>query len=121
MTSNLAGKRVLLVEDEILIGLEIALVLEEAGAAVIGPVATVPEALKAIAVNRLDAAVLDVRLGAQEVFPAAEALAKLDVPFIFHTGHADGAMLAAWPGRLILRKPVAPEAIVAGLVDLLHP
>lgn len=115
----LEGTEVLLVEDEPLIGFDIMLTLTDAGARVIGPIATLAEALATIATATPAVAILDVRLGDEEVFPAAEALAVKGIPFAFHTGHADAQTLARWPGRPVIRKPAAPGALLGTLQRLL--
>lgn len=112
VTGKLAGCSILVVEDEALIACEIAAVLDDAGARVIGPATTVGKAMTLIAQCRPSAAVLDVRLGREDVFEVAVRLATLGVPFIFHTGHADAVVLAAWPDAKIVRKPAPPEAVV---------
>lgn len=116
---GLQGRAILVVEDEALIACEIAMVLEEAGARVIGPAATVRRALALISEDMPAAAVLDVRLGREDVTEVATRLTTLGVPFVFHTGHADSAMLADWPESEIVRKPAPPEAILDALCALL--
>ena len=119
-SSALEGSDILVVEDEAIIACEIAMVLEEAGARVIGPAATVHRALGLIAQTLPSAAVLDVRLGRDDVAAVAEDLTARGVPFVFHTGHADAVTLAAWPGSKIVRKPAPPEEIVAALTQILR-
>jgi len=85
---------VLVVEDEYLIAADLADVLKDAGADVIGPVASVREALELVETfgDRLDGAVLDVNLREERVFPVAEALARRGIPYIFTTGY-DSAII----------------------------
>lgn len=85
---DLSSRRVLVVEDELLLALEIERVLEEAGAAVIGPVATLQQALERIRAEQIDLALLDINLGGQQVFPAAEALVKRQIPAVLTTGYS---------------------------------
>lgn len=120
MEPRLSGITVLVVEDEPLIAWELAMGLEEAGASVVGPVATVDAALAKVAVEPLAAAVLDVRLGASEVTPVAHALAERGVPFVFHTGHADRESLSHWPHVPVLRKPAQLPEVVGILRALLN-
>ena len=110
---------ILVVEDEPLIAYEIALTLEEAGARVIGPVGSLEKALETIGRTSPHAAVLDVRLGRDDVGPAAAVLAARGIPFVFHTGHADAGLLADWPGRPIIRKPAPPGMILVEVLKLL--
>jgi DNA-binding response OmpR family regulator len=73
---------VLVVEDDLFIGLELKACLEDAGFLVLGPVGSVRDALNLITKRRPDAAVLDVNLGREKVTPVAERLNLLDVPFV---------------------------------------
>ena len=77
------------------------------------------KALETIERTSPNAAVLDVRLGRDDVGPAAAALARRDIPFVFHTGHADAGLLADWPGRPIIRKPAPPGMILIEVLKLL--
>jgi DNA-binding response OmpR family regulator len=88
----LQGRRVLVVEDEALICMMLEDGLLEAGAEVVGPACSVKEALELIdqvaADGGLSAAVLDINLDGETVFPVADRLAALGVPFIFATGYS---------------------------------
>ncbi len=118
---SLDGALVLVVEDEPLIALDIREGLAEAGAVVIGPASTVGRALSLTETNDLSAAVLDVRLDGETVFPVAAALADRLIPFVFHTGDAGGRdrCAADWPGNEVLSKPAGRAMIVAALARLL--
>ena len=87
MTRRLAGKRVLIVEDEqLLVGyLADAMAAEEAE--VIEPVATVNAALDVIANTPLDGVTLDLKLAGEMTFRVADVLAARNVPFVFLTGY----------------------------------
>ena len=115
----------LIVEDEFLIALELRMVIEEEGAAV-EEAASVEQGLRLVrneANGGLpDVAVLDVRLGDEEVFPVADALVRRDVPFVFHSGHAAAAELTArYPGTSVLSKPAVPERLIAALARRIVP
>jgi len=87
---NLAGKRILVVEDEFFLADDLCRELQAIGAVVIGPVPTVQEALALAAVTpTLDAAVLDINLGGEMVFPVADKLMASSVPFVFTSGYDD--------------------------------
>ena len=88
MTRLLAGKRVLVVEDHIIIAMDLAHELAAQEAKVIGPVGTLDGALKAIKDTDLDGVILDLNLGGRTAFPVADALADRNVPFVFATGYA---------------------------------
>ena len=101
-----------------------ALLLEEAliefGYEVAGPAPNTGKALKLLADEAIDAAVLDVNLGGERVDPVAEALAAASIPFIFATGYSDASALPpAFRDRLTLHKPYAMEQVHRALVQLL--
>ncbi|MDO9384400.1 MAG: HWE histidine kinase domain-containing protein [Hyphomicrobiaceae bacterium] len=109
---RLAGKRLLVVEDEPLIALEIVDGLESAGAHVLGPAGTVNEALRVIANTKLHAALLDANLGGHPVDDVAAALARSNVPFIFVTGYGREALPRAFATMPMLSKPFSPEQLL---------
>lgn len=84
----LAGRQILVVEDEYFIAQQTAGSIADAGAEVVGPVATLKNALVAIDSHaRLDAAVLDINLRGEMVYPVADVLTERGVPFLFATGY----------------------------------
>ncbi len=123
MARQLEGKRLLLVEDEALVAMMIADFLTDLGCAVVGTAASVSEGLAAIADNKsaLDAAVLDVNLGGEKVYPIADELAQEGVPFIFSTGYNRAGIKADYAQVPMIAKPFEPEALEAILVLLLRP
>lgn len=110
------GRHVLVVEDEHLLALDLARELEDAGAKVVGPVATIKDALGTIASTELDGAVVDVQLRDGWSFEVANALADRHVPFIFATGFIGQDMLPARHADLpFVEKPFKPGAILRAL------
>jgi CheY-like chemotaxis protein len=85
----LHGLCLLIVEDEYTIASDLASWFEEAGSEIVGPAGSVRNALALATSNldRLDAAVLDVNLRGERVFPVADVLSGAGVPFIFATGY----------------------------------
>jgi DNA-binding LytR/AlgR family response regulator len=83
----LNGRNVLVVEDEYLLAGEACAEFEAQGAIVIGPAANVEQALQLVEANRIDAALLDIRLRDDFVFPVAQLLLDKGVPFFFVTGY----------------------------------
>ena len=116
---------ILLVEDEVLIGLDVRAILSEEGCAVIGPVGTVAEALDNFATHKIDAAVLDVNLGRERVFPVIDALRAAKVPFVILTGYSRDPLPKAYATKFLLNKPylkfelvgMLEAALAAGLAD----
>ena len=104
-TSALIGKRILVVEDEPLLAMDIAGQLEDAGAEVIGPAADVVEALGLIERYRFDAALLDANLDGTPVDAIAASLAARQVPFVFVTGYGRESLPDAFGDVDLLPKP----------------
>lgn len=117
----LVGRRVLVVEDEYLIAIELKRWLQEAGADVVGPVAGVEQALDLIEDHGApDVAVLDINLGAGEtVGPVADRLAALGVPFLFATGEVRRRNNSGYADRPRLEKPIIAPELVRSLSELL--
>lgn len=117
--SALVNRRILLVEDEAFIAMELEDMLLDAGAEVVGPVANLQAALKAAEDEPIDAAILDIMLGQEEVFPAASVLQGRAVPFVFHSAHAEAdALQAHYPGAALYSKPVDTQVLLNGLAKL---
>lgn len=111
----LAGRRVLVVEDEYLLADDLAAALSRAGAEVVGPVATAQEAFALIVGDVPSLAVLDIKLPGGVVFPVAEALAGRGVPFVFATGYAAASVPARFRAVPHWQKPFDAAALVAAL------
>jgi PAS domain S-box-containing protein len=117
---QLRGCRILVVEDDALLAMSVVDMLEEAGAVIVGPAATLDEANRLITSDGLSGAILDIRLNGDEVWPIAGRLAKKDVPFMFYSGHFSADTLPAqWAKRPILTKPARPKQILCALADLM--
>lgn len=116
---NGEDRRILLVEDEELVALELSVELSRLGWAIVGPAATLSEA-QALLSKPVDAAVLDVNLRGRLVYPVAEALAERQVPFIFCTGYGMVDPEGRFPEVPVIRKPAHPAAVSAALADLLR-
>lgn len=117
----LNGARILVVEDDFLISTELDTILADAGAMVVGPCRTLAQAERAIADNRISAAILDFRLGNDTALPIAAQLRDHGVPFVFFTGQANARQIeTACPGARVISKPFQSRTIVAALADVLH-
>jgi CheY-like chemotaxis protein len=91
-----AGRRLLIVEDELLIALELQHIVEQLGGTVIGPAGSVAGALQLLSATTPDAALLDANLEENRVTPVAQACRDRSVPFALVTGY----------GRLELDEPL---------------
>jgi len=118
-TATLQGERVLIVEDEPLIALDLQATFEREGARVVRA-HTMPEALRYACYAALSAGVLDFRVGSNNADPVCEALTRREVPFIFFTG-LSGALPERWVATPIVPKPAAPETIIGALKFALSP
>ena len=115
---ELAGRRILVVEDDPIIALDLKKILEEAGAIVFGPASTLDKALRLAEDLHFDAAVLDVRLERGDTLPLALRLEGRRMPFLFQTSDP-GIVAGLFPGVPVLRKPFPREQLVAQLAGLL--
>ena len=113
--------RILVVEDDFLVATLLAEILESAGWQVVGPVAHLAGALDAAVSEDFDAAVLDVNLGDQTVYPVAEVLDARGVPFVFVTAYGREALPRLFCGRPHLGKPFAPRKLIGTVSHLIAP
>lgn len=107
--ASTAKRRVLVVEDEMLIGMLLEDMLTDFGHEVAAIVPRLKEALAAVDHETYDCAVLDVHLHGESAFPVAEALIKKGVPFVFATGYGERGLPETYRGRPVLQKPFAKE------------
>ena len=103
--AQLAGLRVLVVEDEMMVSMLIEDMLADLGCAVVGPASRLDEALELMNASDLDCAVLDVNLGGQPIFPLADLLRERGTPFAFATGYGDAGLRDVDRGTPVLQKP----------------
>lgn len=109
----MAQKRILVVEDEFLIALDIAGALEQNGLVVIGPYAAMAEALQALQQQQVDGALLDANLGGQPVGPIADALFARKVPFAFVSGYGREQLPPQHRAAPLVRKPFTDQDLLA--------
>jgi DNA-binding NarL/FixJ family response regulator len=95
--SGLNGRRVLIVEDEMLVSMLVEDILLDFGCTVVGTAARLADAMELARTSEIDVALLDINLGGNRSFPVAEILAERGVPFVFASG--------------IIQKPFSPDAI----------
>jgi CheY-like chemotaxis protein len=112
-------RQILVVEDAFLVAMDLHMLLSSAGYDVIGPVASVGKALGLIDGHPVDAALLDINLSDGSVFPAADALAARDIPFVFLTGHSNAMLPPQHHCRALIAKPYSPGPLLAALAAAL--
>jgi len=102
---ELKGRRVLVVEDEMMIAMLVEDMLADLGCAVVGPAHGLEAALELVRGDGIDAALLDVNLAGQPVFAVADALRAKGVPAIFSTGYGEAGLRDVDQGATVLQKP----------------
>jgi DNA-binding response OmpR family regulator len=117
----LAGRSILIVEDDIVLATDLAALLTDAGCKAVLPTTSVASALSTIVHYVIDGAILDVNVQNEWVFPVAHALAAAQVPFLFLTAYAPDSIPAEHRERPFVQKPHAPEDLVAGVAQMLAP
>lgn len=119
-TTSLTARRILLAEDEYFIMQDLRSGLETLGATVVGPAPSVADALALIAGGAVvDAAVLDVNLRGEKVYPVADALSARGIPFVFSTGYSDDMLDPRYGEAPVCEKPVNMRALGRTLARLL--
>ena len=113
--TKLAGRRILIVEDEALVAMLVEDALFDAGAEVIGPVATVAEAMALLDAAAPDAAVLDLNLAGETSTPVADVLANRGVPFVVATGYGAEGLPPGHASVPVLAKPYDPDELTGTL------
>lgn len=103
--------RVLVLEDDLIIALDLEGVLIAAGYDVLGPVNTQSEALALIESGHPDVALIDINLGSEKAFEVADRLAARHIPFAFLTGHSDEILPSAHRMRHVIAKPYNPDRL----------
>ena len=105
------ANRILIVEDEALVAMMMENILVDLGFAVVGPCNTAADALAAARSEAFEAAILDVNLGGQLVYPTAEVLLAKGVPFVFITGYGQESIDPRFTGISVLHKPVTRDVL----------
>ncbi len=116
----LKGRRILIVEDEILLALDLELFLESQGSNVLGSAKSVDAALALVEAENPDAVTLDMNLNGESSAPVAAALQERGIPFVFVTGNAGKDLDdPAFHDVPLVKKPYDPTELVYKLVQTL--
>jgi CheY-like chemotaxis protein len=120
-TADLTGKRVLLVEDSPVVGPFTAELLQDLGCEVVGPAPTMAAARELVDRGGFDAALMDIHIRGERVFPICEALEARALPFVLTSGYADWQMPDKWNERPRLQKPYTLDQVRQALSEALNP
>ena len=118
---RLAGLRVLIIEDSPVVGPFTADLLSELGCNILGPAPTMATARELVETGGYDAALMDIHIRGERVFPLCELLDAKGVPFILTSGYADWQMPEKWESRPRLQKPYKLDDVEQALNSVLSP
>ncbi len=116
---ELSNRKVLVVEDEMMIAMLIEDMLDEPGCTLVGPATNVPRALDLIDKEQVEVAVLDLNLDGQDTYAIADALQRKNLPFIFATGYGSAGLRKEYGNRPVLQKPFQISELDTALVEAL--
>jgi DNA-binding NtrC family response regulator len=109
-SKELAGRKVLVVEDEMLVAIDYCERLAEAGAQILGPYTSVTQALKCVDSSDVDVAVLDYALSDQTSDPLQTALERRGIPFVVVSAYPR-VLVRRNPQQEVLSKPISPDVL----------
>jgi DNA-binding NtrC family response regulator len=113
---DLAGRKVLVVEDEMLVAIDYCERLAQAGAQIIGPFPSVAQALKCVDTTHVDVAVLDYALADRTSDPLQTALERRDIPFVVISGYPR-VLVRRGERQDVLSKPVSPDRLYVAILS----
>jgi CheY-like chemotaxis protein len=116
---GLGGRRILVIEDSPVVAPFTADVLGDLGCSVVGPAPNMAAARELLDGEDFDAAILDVHIRGERVFPLCDLLAAKGVPFVLTSGYADWQMPEKWQDRPRLQKPYTIDQVEEALNGLL--
>lgn len=118
-TERLAGRAVLLVEDQSIIAMDMEYSLKKAGCRVIGPVGRLQAAIALARDEQIDFALLDVNLFGETVFPAAEILDGRGIPFVLTTGYGEAGVPEGRARWRVVSKPYDCDQLIDLIAGIL--
>ncbi len=118
LVQSLRGLRVLVIEDEPLVAMELAAIIQDAGAEAAGPISSCEAALKKVSAGGFDLAILDGNLLGEPVDDIAAALTRAKVPFLFISGYGRESLPRAYALAPLVGKPFASKTLIDELVKL---
>jgi DNA-binding response OmpR family regulator len=116
LSELLKGLRILVLEDEFLIAMDVEQLCRDHGASDVEIRTTLDDLNEGDAPKGFDAAIVDVMLGGVSTLSFAQRLVELDVPFVFSTGYADDQeIVRMFPGVAVVGKPYSGDVLVSAV------
>jgi two-component SAPR family response regulator len=112
--------RILVVEDEIVVAMNYASILRDAGYEVVGPLRSVDAALRALPVESVHAAMLDIDVAGEPIDPVVQVLAERKIPFVYVSGVAQSALSGKYAMAYIVEKPCTATQLLQALQTILQ-
>lgn len=116
--SRFKGQRILVVEDEVIIGMMATDMLEDMGATVLGPAMTLAQGVELAESEQADAALVDINLGGARSDAVIETLERRGIPVVLTTGY--GAAASQGQVRTVLEKPYTADGLARVLAQALE-
>lgn len=116
--SPLAGRQILIVEDEMILALDLSDMVGAFGCTS-AMAARIEKALALIEAHTFDAAILDMNLGGEQVYPVADQLDRRGIPYVIATGYGAEGVFVAYRNHPILAKPYSRRDVEAALIEVL--
>lgn len=111
--------RALIVEDDAMIAMLLAEMLQDMGYEVAATAGRLDRAQELARESRIDLAILDVNLAGEESYPVADILSDRNIPFTFMSGYGPGGLAAKWSTAAIVAKPINPKLLADTLKRIL--
>ncbi len=112
---HFTGRRILLAEDELLVGLDLAATIAAAGGSIVGPFVCIADALAALSAQRIDAAVIDLNLRGKRSIALMEALDRAGIPFVICSGYGAISVPSVFKSRPFVAKPFFADELFGAL------
>jgi len=116
----LKGRRILVLDEDPAIAMLLAEMVRSFGAEVVGPAKDIPEALALIAEERIDAAILDVKIGGKATYAIAKELTRRGTPFAFASGNKTPRSVKRFAPAAVVTKPYSAPHILRVLSELIE-
>lgn len=114
-------KRILIVEDEVLVAMHLEDLLTDMGHEIVGPATRLDQAMELARKSEIDAAVLDVNVAGRKSFPVADILRQRGIPFMFATGYGAEGFVDGYRNEPTLSKPYDPQELIRAIAAMFPP